>query len=110
MDLCCLVPGSPEQFIVKNSELNSTAELVTSWKKPSGGNVISGYYLQWMSDTDDDAKTNQTWIYQMLKKRCYKHTIIGLKSGTRYVVKIIAYNDAGNGTAISNKIATGINW
>ena len=57
---------------------------------------------------DDDPNINQFRIDRISTKNDYKHTITGLLLGTRYVVRVTAYNDAGNGTTSSIKAVTGI--
>ena len=57
---------------------------------------------------DDDRNINQFRINHMSTKSDYKHSITGLMPGTRYVIRVNAYNNAGNGTTCSVEAATGI--
>ena len=90
------VPTAPLSLTVTAG--SQIQELDVSWQAPSsnGGSAVTGYKVQWKESTDswdtaaDVSEATETGT---------THTITGLTGGVEYAVRVIAYNDVGDGPA-----------
>ena len=66
-------------------------ELTVTWEGPSftGGNTVTGYFVQWKSGDEDYATTRQQ------SSRVTTTTIPGLTKGTEYTLRVAAVNANG---------------
>ena len=87
------VPGAPRSVTV---DQGASGELAVSWEAPSndGGSAITGYKVQWKSGTEDYDPSRQAVV---AGPASLTHTITGLRNGTEYTVRVMAYNEAGDG-------------
>ncbi len=92
-----VVPGAP----TLDSVTPGDGKLTVSWTAPTDGGPVTGYKVQWKSDSQEfdtsqgDDVTSGT-----------SHTITGLTNDTSYDVQVLAYNQIGNGTPSSTRSAT----
>ena len=86
------VPGAPTSMAVK-AQVKSVA---VTWKAPAsnGGSAVLGYIIQYSTTT--------TWkTYKTVGPTTLAVTVTGLTAKTSYNVRVIAFNAAGNGTAVT---------
>ena len=90
-----LVPEAPRNLTAVAGE----GELALSWEAPAsdGGSPIEGYKVQWESGTEDGSVTKT--------RQALSHVITGLTNNA-YTVRVLAYNQNGDGAASAEVSAT----
>ena len=95
-------PGAPRSAMLVTYD---DEELTIDWKTPEfdGGAEIIGFKVQWMSGTQDWDSSRQ---YDLKGKSLnpnvfgvYSRRIASLTNGIEYTVRILAYNEHGDGVA-----------
>ena len=78
-------------------------QLEVSWTKPTGGDAIDEYIVQWKSgsETFADAETEnrEQTVAHVSGTTTYDATIPDLENGTEYTVHVIAKNESGQATS-----------
>ena len=76
-----------------------SGKLAVSWDVPAsdGGSPIEGYRVQWKSGSQQYDSTRQALVVGAAKT--YAHTIAGLTNGTEHSIRIVPYNQNGDGSA-----------
>ena len=78
-------------------------QLEVSWTKPTGGDAIDEYIVQWKSgsETFADAETEnrEQTVAHVSGTTTYDATIPNLENGTEYTVHVIAKNESGQATS-----------
>ena len=100
-----LVPTLPLDFKLCG-ERNETS-LCVSWLKPSGGDAIDNYSLQWSRENSSDV--NSTLVEHKSSNNFF-YIIKGLSPGERVNASVKARNSAGEGkpnglVSVSSKFA-----
>ena len=84
-------------------------QLKVSWNKPTGGDAIDEYIVQWKSgsETFANAETDsrEATVAHVSGTTGYETTISGLSNGTEYTVQVVARNGSGE-TASDTDTAT----
>ena len=72
--------------------------LAVSWQEPpdDGGSPIEGYKVQWKSGTQDYDSSRQVVVTSLADLR---RTVSGLTNDESHTLRVLAYNDNGDGTA-----------
>ena len=75
-----------------------TGKLAVSWQEPpdDGGSPISGYKVQWKSGTQDYSSSREALVTNLTDLR---RTISGLTNDESHTLRVLAYNDNGDGAA-----------
>ena len=75
-----------------------SGKLTVSWQEPTGdgGSPIEGYKVQWKSGTQEYDSGRQALVTSLTDLR---HTISGLTNDESYTLRVLAYNQNGNGAA-----------
>ena len=90
------VPEAPEQVAVTAS---GSGKLTVSWQEPyDGGWPIQGYKVQWKSGTQEYSSSRQA-VVTHLSNPVLVNTISGLTNDESHTVRVLAYNQNGDGTA-----------
>ena len=77
------------------------------WTRPTGGNSLNSYELQWNKQNDlEDAAVLETLLHDP-DHEVFSHKIYGLLPGQKVDVSVKAQNSAGSGKAVSSVYATG---
>ncbi len=73
-------------------------KLAVSWQEPpdDGGSPISGYKVQWKSGTQDYSSSREALVTNLTDLR---RTISGLTNDESHTLRVLAYNDNGDGAA-----------
>ena len=73
-------------------------KLAVSWQEPpdDGGSPISGYKVQWKSGTQDYSFSREALVTNLTDLR---RTISGLTNDESHTLRVLAYNDNGDGAA-----------
>ena len=90
-------PDAPRSL---NVSPDDTGTLDVSWEAPAsdGGSDITGYKVQWKSGSEDyDGSAGSTRQAEITDPASRTHTITGLTDGVEYTVRVIAFNDVGDG-------------
>ena len=99
-----LVPG-----IVKDFNINSSngTHLNITWTKPTGGENISNYVVEYKKPIDIDFTIQYVPHVVDDDRRFYSLLLSGLEPGGLYDIKVAANNTAGEGTAYIERYLTG---
>ena len=85
----------------------ASRELIVSWGAPSTGPVATGYRVQWKSGAEDfDGSETSARQAVLTGISTLGYTITGLTNGSAYSVRVIAYNEHGDGPASAEETAT----
>ena len=92
-------PGSVAVNAIGNGNLS------VYWSAPvnDGGSPVEGYKVQWKSGSQDYDRSRQVRISDPDDRL---HVIEGLNSGTEYTVRVVAYNEHGDGALTGEVSAT----
>ena len=96
------VPGAPRNLALAVADRREGA-LEVSWAAPAGGAAVTGYTVQWKSGAEYYSATRQATVTDPAN---LTYTITGLTNGVAYTVRVIAVNDAGDGTASGETTGT----
>ena len=101
VEAAATVPGAPGSVTV---DPGASRELAVSWVAPAsdGGSAITGYKVQWKSGTEDYDPSRQALV---AGPETLTHTIAGLSNGQEYTVRVIAYNQVGDGSPSAEEAA-----
>ncbi len=96
------VPGSPRDLTA--TPVGDGAVGLT-WSIPAsdGGSPIEGYKVRWRTQSGTYASSRQVRVDDPAATR---HTLSGLRNGTRYQVQILAHNHNGDGSPSSETSLT----
>ena len=87
------VPRAPDGLIVTPV---GSGKLTVSWEEPDydGGSPVQGYKVQWKSGTEEYDSSRQAVVTDLTNLSL---TTLGLVSGTQHTLRVLAYNDNGDG-------------
>ncbi|MCY4577419.1 MAG: fibronectin type III domain-containing protein, partial [Chloroflexi bacterium] len=98
-------PTLPDSPTLDSVEIGD-GQLKVSWTKPTGGEAIDEYIVQWKSGsqtfqdaTDDVTDNREASVAHVSGTTAYQTTITGLTNGTPYTVQVIAKNESGQATS-----------
>ena len=116
VEAAATVPGAPRSVTVRGG---GSGELVVSWEAPSsdGGSAVTGYKIQWKSVEEDYDSSRQAVVTDQASLTIASHrpsylkslpfyTISGLTNGTEYSVRMVAYNEVGDGVPSAETTGT----
>ena len=90
------VPEAPTSAAVTAS---GSGKLTVSWQEPyDGGWPIQGYKVQWKSGTQEYSSSRQE-VVTHLSNPVLVNTISGLTNDESHTLRVLAYNQNGDGTA-----------
>ena len=98
------VPSAPRQVDNCSDEV-TTNQTCVSWLRPSGGNAIDVYLVQWFSNATGLPISNTT-VPHYPSKSFYDFTIINLQPGETINIIINVKNSAGYGQNASTSLTT----
>ena len=102
-------PGAPRTAKLVSWD---DGELSIEWKAPEydGGSEITGYKVQWKSGTEEWDSSRQYDLKERFLNAdifgTYSRTIYNLTNDVEYTVRILAYNENGDGPASSEITGT----
>ncbi len=100
------VPDAPRNLTLAVPN-RAEGALQVSWAAPAGGAAVTDYTVQWKSGSEDyDATDSSTRQATVTDPANLRYTITGLTNGVAYTVRVIAVNDAGDGTASGETTGT----
>ncbi len=90
------VPGAPGSVAANAA---GSGKLAVSWSAPAsdGGSPIEGYRIQWKSGSQQYDTSRQAVVVDVAERNA--HTIAGLTNGTEHSVRIVPYNQNGDGAS-----------
>ena len=90
------VPGAPGSVAANAA---GSRKLAVSWSAPAsdGGSPIEGYRIQWKSGSQQYDTSRQAVVVDVAERNA--HTIAGLTNGTEHSVRIVPYNQNGDGAS-----------
>ena len=90
------VPGAPGSVAANAA---GSRKLAVSWSAPAsdGGSPIEGYKIQWKSGSQQYDTSRQAVVVDVAERNA--HTIAGLTNGTEHSVRIVPYNQNGDGAS-----------
>ena len=90
------VPGAPGNV---SAVAAGSGKLAVSWSAPAsdGGSPIEGYKIQWKSGSQQYHTSRQVLVGDIAEWNA--HTISGLANGTEHSVRVVPYNQNGDGTS-----------
>ena len=90
------VPGAPANV---NAAPAGSGKLAVSWSAPAsdGGSPIEGYRIQWKSDSQQYDTSRQSTVAHVAET--HAHAIAGLTNGKEYSIRIVPYNQNGDGAS-----------
>ena len=90
------VPGAPANVAAVPA---GSGKLAVSWSTPAsdGGSPIESYRIQWKSGSQQYDTSRQATIAHVAET--HAHTIAGLANGTEHSVRIVPYNQNGDGAS-----------
>ena len=108
-------PTLPNSPVLDSVEIGD-GQLKVSWTKPTGGDAIDEYIVQWKSGsqtfqdaTDDVTDDREASVAHVFGTTAYHTTITGLENGTQHTVQVIAKNESGQATSnTATKIPAGL--
>ena len=90
------VPEAPTNAAVTAA---GSGKLMVSWQEPyDGGWPTQGYKIQWKSGTQEYSSSRQE-VVTHLSNPVLVHTISGLTNDESHTVRVLAYNQNGDGAA-----------
>ena len=91
------VPGAPGNV---SAVAAGSGKLAVSWSAPAsdGGSPIEGYRIQWKSGSQQYEASRQVLVGDISER--HAHTISGLANGTEHSVRVVPYNQNGDGTSV----------
>ena len=98
-------PGPPLNLAV----VAGNEELALSWEAPAddGGSPIQGYIVHWKSGAEEfDGSATSPRKGMMTDLTDLAYVIAGLTNGDAYTVRVLAYNENGDGSASDEVSAT----
>ena len=95
----------PQEPVSVAANAIGNGNLSVSWSVPidDGGSPVEGYKVQWKSGSQDYDRSRQVRIGDPEDRL---HVIEGLNSGTEYMVRVVAYNEHGDGALTGEVSAT----
>ncbi|CAK8684485.1 unnamed protein product [Clavelina lepadiformis] len=87
-------PNQPDSPTLSRPSTNSTTQLNVEWNKPSGGDDIVDYVVDWWLSSSDGSMTSSGIVSDATTS---SYTIEGLTPGETYDVTVKARNSAGAG-------------
>ncbi len=101
-------PTLPDSPTIDSVEVGD-GQLKVSWTKPTGGEAIDEYIVQWKSGseafqdaTDDVTDDREALVTHVTDTTSYDTTISGLANGTLYTVQVIAKNESGQAVSVTD--------
>ncbi len=90
------VPDAPGSVAANAA---GSGKLAVSWSAPAsdGGSPIEGYRIQWKSGSQQYDTSRQAVVVDVAERNA--HTIAGLTNGTEHSVRILPYNQNGDGAS-----------
>ena len=90
------VPDAPGSVAANAA---GSGKLAVSWSAPAsdGGSPIEGYRIQWKSGSQQYDTSRQAVVVDVAERNA--HTIAGLTNGTEHSVRIVHYNQNGDGAS-----------
>ena len=90
------VPDAPGSVATNDA---GSGKLAVSWSAPAsdGGSPIEGYRIQWKSGSQQYDTSRQAVVVDVAERNA--HTIAGLTNGTEHSVRIVPYNQNGDGAS-----------
>ncbi len=90
------VPDAPGSVAANAA---GSGKLAVSWSAPAsdGGSPIEGYRIQWKSGSQQYDTSRQAVVVDVAERNA--HTIAGLTNGTEHSVRIVPYNQNGDGAS-----------
>jgi len=90
------VPDAPGSVAANAA---GSGKLAVSWSAPAsdGGSPIEGYRIQWKSGSQQYDTSRQAVVVDVAERNA--HTIAGLTNGTEHSVRIVSYNQNGDGAS-----------
>ena len=99
-------PTLPNKPTIDSVEVGD-GQLKVSWSKPTGGEAIDEYIVQWKSGsqtfqdaTDDVTDDREASVAHVSGTTAYQTTITGLENGTQHTVQVIAKNESGQAASV----------